>query len=286
MRKRWMFLLAAAAMALGAQPALADESAGKAASADTAAAREKMEAVEAVKKTAAKELAETAETETEKITKTMKAESVETAETDGLTETTESENTETETAESENAETETDDTEVKTQSEKTVLEETSLKAVKEGEVAYVISIPCTVDLGTLNDPELAGGTVTVQSVSVKAKTVEGLSEGGGIAIYVRDDASDGTDFRLYGTDESNRGKSLSYGILIDGRQAGERSDADGNGCLVATFHEAGETAVLDLQFDQSQLPAENLSGWEGSYTGTLRFYSKQVGGNENNQGGA
>lgn len=343
MRKKRMFLIAAAAIVLGAMPALADEAAdrtdlsgaaavlesrkapktveteAKETETDTEEATEEAEtdegepaettetaepreakSAEAGEDTEAEETTETAvtteagettgaagtdeptePTESEEAESGELSETGEPAETDGQTEITESGNTETESEPGSEIETETDDTEAETQPEQTVLKETSPKAVKEGEVAYVISIPCTVDLGTLNQPESAGGAVTVQSVSVKAKTVEGLSKGEGIAVYVRDGASDGADFRLYGTDESNSGKSLSYSILIDGQPAGERSDPDGNGCLVATFHEAGETAALDLQFDQSQLPVENLSGWEGGYTGTLRFYSEQVGGNGN-----
>lgn len=295
--------MAAAAVTLGALPALANEAAGEAGPADTAAVRENMEAADAAEITAAEEVTKTAgSTDTEEAAQTAgteeptgAAELTGTPETADPTEAPEPTETPgaadpTEVSEPTGTPGTADPTEAPeptgTPGAAEPTEAPEPTGTPEGEVAYVISIPSTVDLGTLNQSEPAGGAVTVQSVSVEAKTIEGLSEGGSIAVYVRDETSGGADFRLYGADTSNSGKSLSYSILIDGQPAGERSDSEGNGCLVAAFHKAGEKAVLDIQFDQSQLPAENLSQWEGSYTGNLRFYTKQVGGNGNDQGGA
>ena len=136
-------------------------------------------------------------------------------------------------------------------------EEENIETVDDGGVTYIISIPSTVDFGTLN-PSDSGSGIVQQSVNVVAATINGLTEGQGVAVYVQDGATGSADFRLYGAEAANSGKSLPYNVLMGGQPVAQNGNPDGNGYWFTTFHAAGEAAVLSLQFDQTQLPAKTL----------------------------
>lgn len=167
-----------------------------------------------------------------------------------------------------------DETEDKTLPEDIIPEEENMEPVDDGSVTYVISIPGAVDFGTLNQSDSSGSTVLHRSVNVAATTMEGLREGQGVSVYVQDGVTGSADFRLYGTGAANSGKSFPYSVLMGGSPVGQ------NGNLVTTFYAAGQAAILDLQFNQAQLPPENLADWAGDYTGTLHFYSELTGAGE------
>lgn len=155
-------------------------------------------------------------------------------------------------------------------------EEENTETTDEGDVTYIISIPSTADFGTLNRVE-DGSTVLHQSVHVTAEQVEGLQEGQCIEVYVRDGNNGTGGFLLYGAEEANRGKELPYSVVLNGGSMEESGVLEENGFLAASFYEAGQSVTLDLQFDQAQLPTENLAEWAGDYTGVLSFYSKLAG---------
>ncbi len=150
--------------------------------------------------------------------------------------------------------------------------------VSNGAVSYMVSIPESVDFGTLKQPrdEQADNTVS-KTITVAATQLEGLT-GTDRLVVLMQDLEGRADYAFYikGQDDNNADKKLEYvpksnpaGVLV--------SDGNlyANGFLIADFKSVGEVN-LDLVLDQNQLIGVDLSGYAGSYQGTISFYSKIV----------
>lgn len=147
--------------------------------------------------------------------------------------------------------------------------------VSNGDVAYIISIPETIDFGKLTPPP-DNTTPHIKEVSytVGAVQIEGLdTKTSRVAVLLKDSTA-GTGFQITGSDASNSGKTLSYSVLGAGDAAISEGKIFPNGYLLTAFQKANDTVSGTLKLDQNQLYGKDMNAWAGNYQGTINFYSK------------
>ncbi|MDD4508383.1 MAG: hypothetical protein PHN26_05575 [Eubacteriaceae bacterium] len=149
-----------------------------------------------------------------------------------------------------------------------------------GNVSYIVTVPKTVDFGTLQQPaDVDSDHNKDLSFMVTAKEVNNLTSGQ-IAVLMKDGTEDGSDnFRIQGSDTVNSGKSLAYKVYNSATpdndiQTGTKYN---NGYLLGTLKQTGDTVNGILRLNQNQLFAQDLTTWAGNYKGTITFYSTITG---------
>lgn len=145
-----------------------------------------------------------------------------------------------------------------------------------GDVTYLISVPSKINFGALQQPkDTTQSHLVTRNYSVEAIQITGLAADGRVAVLLKDPTKDG-GFQITGESEANRGKTLGYSIHNDSGVDITTGNLFPNGYLLAAFGNAGQTVTGELRLEQNQLAGQNLEEWAGSYSGTIRFYSKIV----------
>lgn len=145
-----------------------------------------------------------------------------------------------------------------------------------GDVTYAISIPQKIDFGMLTRPETSNPDVKTKQLSVTLVEVSGLDEATQRVAVLAQDSTFGTEqFSLVGQEANNSDKNLDYTVSTTGGNITSGKPYV-NGYLITAFREEdlNNPVQLTLSLDQSQLYDAPLSEWAGSYSGTIRFYSK------------
>lgn len=147
--------------------------------------------------------------------------------------------------------------------------------VSNGGVAYIISIPETIDFGRLTSPT-DNKTAHMKEVgyTVGAVQIDGLDTTTSRVAVLMKDSAGGKGFQITGQDTANAGKTLAYSVL--GRGGADLSGGQifANGYLLAAFEKKDQSVSGSLQLDQNQLYGKDLSSWAGNYQGTIRFFSR------------
>ncbi len=146
--------------------------------------------------------------------------------------------------------------------------------VANGDVAYLVSIPETIDLGRLTPPaDNASAHLKEVEYTVSAKEITGLQKGSRVVVLMKD-ASGGRGFQLTGRDTANAGKTLSYSVFNGAGADISAQNRYANGYLLTGFEKAEESVTGTLKLDQNQLYGVDLSSWAGNYQGTINFFSR------------
>lgn len=156
-----------------------------------------------------------------------------------------------------------------------------------GAVTYTISVPSYVDFGSLqrNEASMQGGNVWDRNITgqVTLTDVTGLDAmSQRIAVLVEDTKNGTNGFQMDGASGaalSNK-KTLNY-IILAGEQDLTDTTVYPNGFVIGAFAEQDNTVNLTFKLNQNQMTGE-LDQWEGTYQGTLTFYSKVAGLNDYN----
>ncbi|MDO4339032.1 MAG: hypothetical protein Q4C91_13275 [Eubacteriales bacterium] len=152
----------------------------------------------------------------------------------------------------------------------------NVSKIDPGDVTYTVSVPSYVDFGEVQRNG-EGEYNKVLSGEVKLTEVNGLdAENNRIAVLVQDTKNGMEGFRIYGETGKaySNGQYLGYNILANSQNL-LASTKYSNGFLIGAFMNAEDAVNLEFKLDQNQITGE-LDNWEGSYKGTLTFYSKVV----------
>jgi hypothetical protein len=155
-----------------------------------------------------------------------------------------------------------------------------------GSATYIISIPSTIDFGTLHQPQTNADSIVNASFTVRAVELN-LTSGSAVAVLMKDsdydkNTADDYYFRIKGSDSTNGGKILKYSVSIvkdDGTtQEIDTSAAAAfeNGYPVYGFQTVGKEKSGIVSLNQNQLYNQVLNQWAGKYQGTINFYSAVV----------
>ena len=139
---------------------------------------------------------------------------------------------------------------------------------------YLITIPDTVDFGTLQQPTTDANVYSSADIKVTCVKADGLAAGEGIAVLVKDSTAASADapFILNG---QNSECSLTYEMYNQNSNVRDGNWYD-NGFLFITFTSAGQEHTNQLRLNLNQLYGKDISIWGGKYSGTLNFYTKIV----------
>lgn len=152
--------------------------------------------------------------------------------------------------------------------------DTQVEAKVNGGVSpsYVVTIPAKVDFGMLARPDTDRESLKTQDFNVKITKLENLGARQVLAILAQGSANDGA-FAL----TNAKGKVLSYSFL----EGTQKQDITGrakyaNGWYVVTSKvptPADAPISCQLSLDQNQLNKGTLGDWEGTFSGSIRFYT-------------
>lgn len=135
---------------------------------------------------------------------------------------------------------------------------------------YVVTIPSKVDFGTLARPAADEESLKTQDFNIQITKLENLGAREVLAILAQGSGVDGA-FTL----ENTKGKALSYKFL----EGSSYEDITGrtkysNGWYVKTSRSTTTTPITcRLSLDQNQLNNGALSEWQGTFVGSVRFYT-------------
>lgn len=152
--------------------------------------------------------------------------------------------------------------------------EVTAKVIEGNKPQYIITIPDTVDFGTLQQPTTDANAYVSEDITVECKEAKGLAAGEGIAVLVKDSTASSADapFILQG---QNSECSLTYEMYNQNSNVRDGNWYD-NGFLFVTFTSAGQQHTNQLRLNLNQLYGKDISIWGGVYSGTLNFYTKIV----------
>ena len=139
---------------------------------------------------------------------------------------------------------------------------------------YLITIPDTVDFGTLQQPTTDANVYSSADIKVTCVKAEGLAAGEGIAVLVKDEnaASASDPFKLQ---KPKSECSLVYEMYNQNSNVQDGNWYD-NGFLFITFTSAGQQHTNQLRLNLNQLYGKDINTWGGAYSGKLNFYTKIV----------
>ena len=139
---------------------------------------------------------------------------------------------------------------------------------------YLITIPQSVDFGTLQQPTTDADAYSSVDITVKCIKAEGLAAGQGIAVLVKDETAESMNdpFKLLG---ENSDCSLTY-EMYDQNSNVQDGTWYQNGFLFITFTDAVQEHTNQLRLNCNQLYGKDLDVWGGAYSGTLNFYTRIV----------
>ena len=138
---------------------------------------------------------------------------------------------------------------------------------------YIIAIPQKVDFGNLRQPVTDTNAYKTTDITVKCTQAVNIPTGSTIAVLVKDStASVETDPFVLIKDDGNSVK-LNYEMLVGGESIQNQTWYN-NGFLFNSFTQAGQEATNTLRINQRQLYGKDLSTYGGTYTGTLKFYTR------------
>lgn len=146
--------------------------------------------------------------------------------------------------------------------------------------SYVITVPTTVDFGNLRQPAANASSPVNANLAIECTQYSLSNSNQAVAVLLRDNSSTDQKFYMTGVDDSNKGKTLNYSVLIDNIDIETRNfnpttggayinDLNGtSGYLYCVFHGTGASNGT-LSLDQQQLYGVNISDYEGMFKGTV-----------------
>lgn len=139
---------------------------------------------------------------------------------------------------------------------------------------YLITIPQTVDFGTLQQPTTDADVYSSVDITVSCVKADGLAAGQGIAVLVKDKTAKTANdpFMLQGEVSEC---SLTYQMYNQNTDVQDGTWYE-NGFMFIAFTNAGQEHTNQLRLNLNQLYGKDLSVWGGAYSGTLNFYTKIV----------
>ena len=139
---------------------------------------------------------------------------------------------------------------------------------------YLITIPQTVDFGTLKQPTTDADAYSSADITVTCERASGLTAGQGIAVLVKDNTA-GAKTDPFILKRENSENSLTYEMYSQNSNVQEGTWYE-NGFMFITFTGAPQEHTNQLKLNLKQLYGKNISDWQGQYTGTLNFYTRIV----------
>lgn len=137
--------------------------------------------------------------------------------------------------------------------------------------AYVVTIPSKVDFGKLTRPDTDREALITQDFKIHITKLDNLGARQILAILASGSGDKGA-FVL----NNAKGKSLSYAFL----EGTQKQDITGrasypNGWYVVTSKVVtGQNPIAcQLSLDQNQLNKGTIDEWEGTFSGSIRFYT-------------
>ncbi len=152
-----------------------------------------------------------------------------------------------------------------------------------GEVSYVITIPESVDFGTLTQPETDTDSYKYLDFDVVATELNNLEARQAVSVFLKDSTADDGQFYLTQLD-SETPFEISYdvyGNLVDDVNMSEYTplnqsgDSGEYGYHLCTFTAGSQGTAQDvtLALNQKALYGQNLDDIAGDYSGTMVFHS-------------
>ena len=145
---------------------------------------------------------------------------------------------------------------------------------------YVIAIPQKVDFGTLQQPATNTDSYKKTTITVRCVEANDIPNDKWIAVLVKDKTatSAADSFKLVKDNAENI--TLDYEMLYNDNSI-QNQKWYTNGFLFNGFKKAGDTATDTLRLNQKQLYGKDMNTYAGTYTGTLTFYTRLAGINDN-----
>ena len=160
----------------------------------------------------------------------------------------------------------------------------SVSGTSAGDVSYIITIPETVDFGTLVRPrDDSDDSYQEVTFTVAATEIEGLDpDYECICVYVRDsNATVDGDQSFWITGKSDSSKKFSYDVFdisgeemnVDSVCINRSSMTSASGYFLCLFEEEGESITGTLRLNLTQLCDYSLADIVGDYSGSMVFFS-------------
>lgn len=157
-----------------------------------------------------------------------------------------------------------------------------IEAGEPGEVNYIITIPDSVDFGTLQQPETDTDSNKYIKTEVTATKISNFSRNQFVEVHVKDSAS--TDDQFYITQKDSESpfkikydiydKEVNDGNIGENTPLGETSPGT-FGYHICSFGAGseGQTQDMTLVLNQKAIYGQDLSKIAGDYSGTMVFHS-------------
>lgn len=157
--------------------------------------------------------------------------------------------------------------------------------VDSGSVSYTISIPQSVDFGTLEMPEdNSTAHYAFSSFSVTATNLN-IQSNQAVSVYVKNSASTETDNNFYISKQDASDSFMIeydvYNTAVDSGNINTSTPINGgepntHGYHFYSFKSQGAEQKGTLVLNQNALYGKNLSDIAGDYSGTMTFFSALV----------
>lgn len=139
--------------------------------------------------------------------------------------------------------------------------------------SYTITVPSSIDFGTLHIPSVDADDNVEQTFGIKVSNVHNLAAGQYIAVRVSDPASQ-KDFKL--SYHSDSGKTLPYDMqTTSGSSIKENNWEAAGGYQLFTTNKDTDKPTYQLVLNQKELFGKDNT-WSGAYEGKLTFYAGLV----------
>ena len=164
--------------------------------------------------------------------------------------------------------------------------EVKAKIIDPGQVSYTITIPATVDFGTLTQPEDDSNPHYVFNNFTVEATELNIKSGQGVTIYMK--TADDSPFHITQKDVAENPFTLSYDIydsLVDESNIADKTALNdpnntpgtyGYHLCTFAYGTTGSTQDVTLALDQNALYNKELSEIAGDYSGYIDFHSALI----------
>lgn len=143
-----------------------------------------------------------------------------------------------------------------------------------GGPTYLITIPSSVNFGTLQQPVSNTNSYKTMDITVTAKEITNLPNGSAVAVLVKDATAtaEADPFKII--KDGNNQIALEYQMLTPSGNSIASQQWYTNGFLFNAFTKTGDVATNTLRINEKQLYNKDMNQYAGAYTGTLNFYTR------------
>lgn len=160
-----------------------------------------------------------------------------------------------------------------------------IEAAQPGDVSYIITIPDSVDFGTLHQPETYSDSNKYVSCDITATEIKNFNNKQFVEVHVKDTDSEDEKFYITQKDTEEPFK-INYDVYerevteenIDQYSPVTDSAPGTYGYHICSFGNGSESTSqrMTLVLNQKAIYDKNLNDIAGDYSGTMVFHSKII----------